>query len=192
MRLLEIIQGMKQISLLKLYLIFVKIGAILLGGGYVILPILTDEICKKKGLLDESDLVDYFAISQSLPGIVAANISMFTGYKLRGKFGALAAVLGVITVPFIVIILLASLFNSLADNQYVDKIFWGVGVAIIALIILTIREIWQKTEKGLFFYLIFSIALISMVCFKLSPVSVVILFSFLGVLIKIILAGRSK
>ena len=97
---------MQKISFLNLFLIFVKIGAILLGGGYVILPILTNEFVEKRKLVNHDELLDYFALSQSLPGIIAANISMFVGYKLRGKIGAIIAMLGVITVPFIIIILL--------------------------------------------------------------------------------------
>ena len=86
----------KKISLFNLYLIFVKIGAILLGGGYVILPIVTSEFVDKRNLISHDDLIDYFALSQSLPGIIAANISMFVGCKLRGKFGAIVAMSGVL------------------------------------------------------------------------------------------------
>ena len=82
---------MKKISLTKLFIIFVKIGAILLGGGYVILPILINEFVEKRKLISHDDLIDYFALSQSLPGIIAANISMFIGYKLRGIIGLLIA-----------------------------------------------------------------------------------------------------
>ena len=74
-------------SLFKLFLIFVKIGAILLGGGYVILPIMTSEFVDKRNLVSHDDLINYFALAQSLPGIIAANISMFIGYKLKGKWG---------------------------------------------------------------------------------------------------------
>ena len=73
----------KQISIFKLFLLFTKVGAILLGGGYVILPILMNEFVEKRNLIKHDDLIDYFALSQSLPGIIAANISMFIGYKLR-------------------------------------------------------------------------------------------------------------
>lgn len=172
------------ISLIKLYLIFVKIGAILLGGGYVILPILTSELCNKRKLIPESDLIDYFALSQTLPGIIAANISMFTGYKLRGKFGAIVAMFGIITVPMLCIIILASILEALSNNAYINGIFWGVGVAVIALIILTVREVWQKSERNLFFHIIFLSALIALVVFKLSPVSVIIIFSIIGILLK--------
>lgn len=175
---------MSRIPLLKLYLIFVKIGAILLGGGYVILPIITNELCEKRNLLDKSEVVDYFAISQSLPGIVAANISMFTGYKLGGKSGAIVAMLGIITVPFFIIVLLASALNYLSGNIYVAGAFRGVGVAVIALIFLTTREVWQKSQTNSFFYLIFVLSLALLLLFKLSPVLVIIAMTSFGVICK--------
>lgn len=179
---------MSKIPLLKLYLIFVKIGAILLGGGYVILPIITNELCEKRNLLDESEVVDYFAISQSMPGIVAANISMFTGYKLCGKSGAIAAMLGIITVPFFIIVLLAFVLNYLSGNMYVAGAFRGVGAAVIALILLTTREVWQKSQTNMFFYLIFVLSLVLLLYFKFSPALVIITVTLFGVVCK--RAGR--
>ena len=150
------------------------------------MPILTSEICDKRNLIDKSELFDYYALSQSLPGIVAANISMFTGYKLCGKFGAIFAMLGVITIPFLTIIILASVFNALAGNHYVNGIFWGVGIAVTALILLTVREIWEQSKTGIFFYVIFLSALLLILNFKLSPVATIITCSAFGVLIKVI------
>ena len=75
---------MKKLSLINLYFIFVRIGAILIGGGYVILPIVKNEFVDRRELIEKDDLVNFFTLSQSLPGIIAANISMFIGYKLRG------------------------------------------------------------------------------------------------------------
>ena len=141
---------MQKISLLKLYFIFVKIGAILLGGGYVILPILLSEFSEKRSLVSKDEIIDYFALSQSLPGIIAANISMFVGYKLAGKTGSLLGMLGIITVPFFVIIVLASILGLFVENTYIQSILWGVGIAVIALILLTIREIWQNSKRDLF------------------------------------------
>lgn len=175
---------MQKISFLNLYLIFVKVGAILLGGGYVILPIVTSEFEEKRNLVTSEEIVDYFAISQSLPGIIAANISMFIGYKLRGKLGALLAMFGVITVPFLCIICLASLLAMLTENTIVQGAFWGVGVAVIALIMLTVREMWQKSIRDMFFYLFFLTALIALLFFDLSPIKTILIFTPLGVLYK--------
>ena len=181
---------MKKISLLKLYLIFVKIGAILLGGGYVILPILINELTEKRKLIKQDELLDYFALSQSLPGIIAANISMFVGYNLCGTIGAVTSMIGIITVPFICIVLLASFLSNLAENPIMQGIFWGVGVAVITLILLTIREIWQKSKRNLFFYTIFLLTLLSMFFIGLSPIKAIIIFSIIGVLIKKITSNK--
>ena len=74
----------KKIRLVNIFLTFLKVGIILLGGGYVILPILQSEIVEKKNWLTSEELIDYYAISQSLPGLIAINISIFVGYKVRG------------------------------------------------------------------------------------------------------------
>lgn len=171
-------------SIFKLFLIFVKIGAILLGGGYVILPIMTSEFVDKRNLVTHDDMIDYFALSQSLPGIIAANISMFIGYKLKGKWGAIAAMIGVTFVPFWCIVLLASIIGTLINNNYVQGALWGVGVAVIALIMLTVREMWQKSNKNAYFYAIFVLALLALLLFHLSPIQTILLFTTLGVLYK--------
>lgn len=171
-------------SLIKLFLIFVKIGAILLGGGYVILPIMQNEFVEKRNLVSHDDIIDYFALSQSLPGIIAANMSMFIGYKLRGKWGAIAAMLGVTFVPFWCIVLLASVIGALINNSYVQGALWGVGVAVIALIMLTVREMWQKSNRNAYFYTIFVLTLLTLLVFKLSPIQTILLFTVIGVLYK--------
>ena len=180
----------KKISLMKLFLIFTKIGAILLGGGYVILPIMTNEFVDKRKLVSHDDVIEYFALAQSLPGIIAANMSMFIGYKLRGKWGAVVAMIGVTFVPFWSIVLLASVIGSLTENSYVQGALWGVGVSVIALIMLTIREMWQKSKRGAFFYTIFILTLGTLLLFKLSPIQTILLFSLFGVGFKRLRKGR--
>ena len=177
-------------SYIKLFLIFVKIGAILLGGGYVILPIITHEFSEKRRLLTQDEIVDFFALSQSLPGIIAANISMFIGYKLKGKFGAILAMLGIIFVPFWTIVLLASVLNHFSNNSIIQNMLWGVGIAVCALILLTIREVWQKSNKNTYFYTIFALTLISLLLFKISPVQAILIFSIVGILYKKFIGER--
>jgi chromate transporter len=162
----------------------VKIGAILLGGGYVILPIMTSEFVDKRNLVTHEDMIDYFALSQSLPGIIAANMSMFIGYKLKGKFGAIIAMIGVTFVPFWSIVLLASILGKLVNNNFVQGALWGVGVAVIALIMLTVREMWQKSNRNDYFYSIFILTLLALLIFKISPIQAILLFTIIGVLYK--------
>lgn len=169
---------------MQLYLIFVKIGAILLGGGYVILPIITNEFSEKRELVSKEDVLDYFSLAQSLPGIIAANVSMFIGYKLRGKCGALVAMLGIVSAPFLCIVCLATILNSLVENQYIKVIFWGVGISVIALIILTVREILQNSKKDFYFYFIFMLTMLVLLVLKLSPIQAIVIVAILGVVYK--------
>lgn len=181
---------MNKVKLLNLYFIFLKVGAILLGGGYVILPILINELVEKRNLIKQDELIDFFALSQSLPGIIAANISMFVGYKLRGFWGAVIAMLGIISAPFVCIVLLASILSKLTANLFIQGVFWGVGVAVIALILLTIKEVWQKSNREMFFYTIFLLSLVSLLFLDFSPIKTIIVFSLVGILIKKISSSK--
>jgi len=86
-----------KIKLWDIFKVFTKIGLILIGGGYVIIPLLKDELIDKRNWITEKELVDYFALSHTLPGLIAGNIAIFIGYKLRGKWGGLMAMLGIST-----------------------------------------------------------------------------------------------
>ena len=171
-------------SLLKLFLLFVKIGAILLGGGYVILPILKSEFVEKHNLITEEELVNYFAISQSLPGLVATNIAIFVGHKLKRTRGAVLAVLGLTFAPFWTIILLASVLAKVVNADYMQGIFWGVAIGVLVLLINATREIWEKAIIDNFsFFLFFALFAILMLT-PISPAIVVVLAAFLGILYK--------
>ena len=153
----------------------------LLGGGYVILPLLQSELVEKKEWITDDDLVEYYALSQSVPGIIAANISVFTGYKLNGFIGALAAVLGVITPAFLAIILLASLLQTLVSLSIVQSIFWGVGIGVIMLLYLATKEMWNKSITDKFTCIIFITAFILSACFKISPALIIIGTIIIGI-----------
>ena len=124
---------------------FFKVGTLLLGGGYVILPLLTSELVEKKKWITSEELVEFYSISSSLPGIIAANTAIFTGRRLLGSKGAVAAILGVITPSFLAIILIASLLNEITGWKFVQNIFWGVGIGVITLLFLAVKEMWGKS-----------------------------------------------
>lgn len=121
-------------QLVQLFLIFFKIGAFTIGGGYAMVPIIEDEIVTKKQWIKKEDFVDLLAIAQSAPGILAVNISIFIGYKLRGIKGAIITTLGTILPSFIIILLIAMFFQSFKNNIYVEKMFKAIRPAVVALI----------------------------------------------------------
>ena len=173
-----------KISLKDIYYEFFILGAQLLGGGYVIVPLMRSRLIENKKWISEDELVDYYALSQSLPGIIAANISIFTGYKLRGKFGGLTALLGIITSPVISILLIAFIIDKLLTLKFIENIFWGVGIAVIIMMYLTVKEMWSKSVQDIKSFIIFLAAFFASYFFQLSPIYIVILAIILGISIQ--------
>jgi chromate transporter len=174
----------KKVSLIDLFLVCVKVGLILLGGGYVILPILQSEMVEKRNWITEEELLEYYALSQSLPGIIAINVSIFIGYKLRGKTGAVLSMIGLIFSAFWIIVGLASILASLTSNTYIKGVLWGVEVAVIILIIASIKEMWEKAMGSKFSYIIYIFALCIMLFTKISPAIAIITTVIFGILCK--------
>lgn len=110
-------------NLAKMFLSFLKIGALLLGGGYVIVPLLKNELLEKNNWVTEEEIIDYYALGQCVPGIIAVNTTLFIGYKLRGKIGALIAFMGLILPPFLAIIFLANVLLFVSQNPLAESVF---------------------------------------------------------------------
>lgn len=168
-------------SFYSIFKTFFKIGTLLLGGGYVILPLLQNELSDKKQWITHDELCEFYAISQSIPGIIAANISIFTGYKIYGRKGAIAATLGVILPAFIAIVLLASFVEQIIHIGIIKNIFWGIGIGVVILIFLATKEMWPKSVVDEFTCGIFIIAFI-LAAFKVSPAIIIILAIISGIL----------
>lgn len=118
----------------ELFKIFFRIGAFTIGGGYAMVPLIEDEIVAKKKWIKSEDFLDLLAIAQSSPGILAVNIAIFVGYRLKGMKGSLVTSLGTILPSFLMILAIALFFQQFKDNLYVEKIFKGIRPAVVALI----------------------------------------------------------
>ncbi len=114
--------------------IFFKIGAFTIGGGYAMIPLIENEIVTKRQWIAKEDFLDLLAISQSAPGILAVNISIFIGYRLRGVRGSMVTALGTVLPSFIIILLIAMFFQNFKDNEIVERFFKGIRPAVAALI----------------------------------------------------------
>ena len=117
-----------------LFLTFVKIGMFTIGGGYAMIPLIEREVVNR-GWLNKQDFIDLFAVTQSLPGIFAVNISIFVGYKLKKITGSIICALGTILPSFFIILGIALFFNHFQDNVWVVKVFNGIRPAVVALIL---------------------------------------------------------
>ena len=118
----------------QLFFTFTKIGAFTIGGGYAMLPLIQKEVVERKKWVDAKEFLDMVAISQSLPGIFAVNISVLTGCKLKKSLGGFVAALGTILPAFLIIVLVAAFFRHFNENIYVEKAFKAIRPAVVALI----------------------------------------------------------
>ena len=141
-------------SFYSIFKTFFKVGTLLLGGGYVILPLLTSELVDKKHWITSDELCEFYALGASLPGIIAANTAIFTGRKLLGRKGAIAAIIGIVMPAFLAIVLLASILSEIVNKPTVQHIFWGVGIGVIVLLFLAVKEMWKKCVVDKFLRLI--------------------------------------
>ena len=178
-------------SLFEIYKIFFIIGMQMLGGGYVIVPLLKKYLVDERQWLNEEELVDYFAMSQCIPGIIAGNIAICCGYKIRGIFGAIAAITGIITSPFICIIILANILTNFTDNQTVQNAFFGIRTAVIILILMTIKDIWKNSVNSIFTYILFILILAALFVLPVSP-SIIIILSGITALIYFKVKGENN
>lgn len=119
---------------LQAFSVFFKIGAFTIGGGYAMVPLIEDEVVTRRNWLAKEDFIDLLAIAQSAPGILAVNISIFIGYRLRGIRGSIVTALGTILPSFLIILAIALFFHSFKNNTLVEKIFKGIRPAVVALI----------------------------------------------------------
>jgi|InofroStandDraft_1065614.scaffolds.fasta_scaffold00014_171 chromate transporter len=160
---------------------FFKVGTLLLGGGYVILPLLTSELVDKKKWITSEELCEFYALGASLPGIIAANTAIFTGRKLLGTKGAIAATVGMVLPAFLAIVLFASILSELITKPSIQHIFWGVGIGVIVLLFLAVKEMWKKSVTDEFSLLTYTICLALALSGKIPPSITVIFALFFGI-----------
>ena len=172
---------MKKISLLKLFWIFFKIGLVLFGGGYAILPFLYSEIAEKEKICTADEITNYYALSQCIPGLIAGNVSMFVGYKARSILGAFFALLGICLPAFLAIVIVYFFLNSITSSNTIQNVFDIVDVAVCVSILLTTIELWKHSIVDKFTTFIFVLTIILSIL-KISPYFVIIIAGLLGLI----------
>lgn len=168
-----------------LYWGFFKIAALVVGGGYAIVPAAEHEFTRKRKLLNEEELLDMMAIIQSLPGIIAGNAALYIGYRCAGIIGALSALLGVATPSTVVILLIAIFLRNLDLNiPAVQGAFIGAQAAITGLITLTLINMVRKTVKNSFTLILALASATATIVFSVSPVWTILTGGVLGIAYK--------
>ena len=166
--------------LLDLFLTFAKVGAMTFGGGYAMLPILQREVVENKGWATEEELMDYFAIGQCTPGVIAVNTATFVGQKVAGVLGGAIATLGVVFPSMIIITLIAALVSNFADLAVVKNAFAGVRVCVCVLICNAVVKLWKKAVVDKVTMGIFLAVVAGSLLLDLSPVVFVVLAGVAG------------
>ena len=178
-------------ELMALYLAFLKIGAFTFGGGLAMMPIMQRELIEKRGWLNDEELIDYFAIGQSTPGIIAVNVATFVGYKRLGIFGGIIATLGVVTPSWVIIMLLAGAISSVDKYPLAQKALHGINVAVAALLTSVIVKFSKKTIKNVWNAVFMLLAFVLIYFFKVQSVWIIIAALIIGSLLTLYRQKRS-
>lgn len=172
--------------LLDLFCAFFRIGLFTFGGGYAMLPLLQREIVEKKKWATEEEMLDYFAVGQCTPGIIAVNTATFVGFKEKKLSGAIFATLGIVSPSLVIITVIAALLSNFAHIAAVQNAFAGIRVAVCVLILNSIVKLWKKSvvdklTLGVFIAVFLGSVLLSHV----SPVVFIVAAAVLGIVVRV-------
>ncbi|EDS73272.1 chromate transporter [Anaerofustis stercorihominis] len=167
---------------LDLFITFANIGAFTFGGGYAMIPLLQKEVVEKKKWIDENEMLDITAISQSTPGPLAINCATFVGYKIGGVWGSVLATLGVVVPSFFIIIGVSIIFNMFKDNIIVNNVFAGVKAGVIVLILEAALKLGKPIKKDYFNMILLFASLLITAFTSINVIYVLIACALLGVI----------
>lgn len=158
---------------LDLFLTFARIGGLTFGGGYAMLPMLQKEVVEKKHWATEEELMDYYAIGQCTPGVIAVNTATFVGYKNKGILGGLFATLGVVSPSLVIIITIAAFISNFTDLAVVKNAFAGIRVCVCVLIFNAVKKLYKSSVKDKLTFIIFLVVAAIAILTKVSPMILV-------------------
>ena len=177
---------------IDLFFIFARIGGFTFGGGYAMLPMLQKEIVEKRSWATQEELMDYYAIGQCTPGIIAVNVATFIGVKLKGFWGAFFATLGVITPSIIIIMIIAAFISGFQDIEIVAHAFNGVRAAVVALILSSVLKLSKKSVVDKITAVIFAAVALLAFFTDISPVIFIIAVAVISLAINLVKEKRMK
>lgn len=169
---------------LDLFFTFARIGGLTFGGGYAMLPILQREVVEKRGWATEEELMDYYAIGQCTPGVIAVNTATFIGQKTSGIPGGIIATLGVVSPSLVIISVIAAFIQNFSDLAVVQNAFAGIRVCVCVLIFNAVVKLWKKSVVDKPTLIIFLAIFIGSALTDLSPIIFVVLAAIAGIILK--------
>ena len=178
------------VRLLKLFTTFFKLGLFTIGGGYVMIPLIEREVVDRYRWIEKRDFVDLLAIAQSSPGVLAVNMSIFIGYKLRGVRGSVAAAVGNVLPSVVIILLIALFFNKFREYEVVNNVFMGIRPAVVALIASPVFSVAKSAKIGWANMWIPVLSALLIVAFGVSPIYIILIAGVGGYLWGRVKGGR--
>ena len=180
-------------ELLDLFFTFARIGGLTFGGGYAMLPMLQKEVVERRGWATNEELMDYYAIGQCTPGIIAVNTAPFIGNKTRGVVGGVVATLGVVFPSLVIITIIAAFISNFADLAVVKNAFAGIRVCVFVLILNAVVKLGKSSIKDAVTLGIFLLVLIGSLLLDVSPIIFVLIAAVAGIAAHLLLKkGGSK
>lgn len=171
-------------DLAKLFLIFARIGGFTFGGGYAMLPMLEREVVEKQGWITKEDLLDYYAVGQCLPGMIAVNTAIFIGYRCKKVPGAIVAAFGVVAPSIIIIMLVAAFLQNFTHVPIVKQAFAGINAAVAAIIVNAVVKMWKNSVVDAVCLCVCIASFLVSVIVGLSPIIIVLLAACTGIITK--------
>lgn len=169
---------------LDMFLTFAKMGVMTFGGGYAMLPILQREVVENKGWATEEEVMDYYAIGQCTPGVIAVNLATFIGQKMKGILGGIVATLGVVFPSLLIISALAGVIEAFSHIGWVQHAFGGIRVCVCVLILNAVVKLLKKAVVDKTTLIIFLLVTVGSGLTDISPTLFVVLAGFAGILLK--------
>lgn len=167
---------------IQLIISFFKIGIMTFGGGYAMLPMIEREVVDNRGWATEEEILDYYAIGQCTPGVIAVNTATFVGAKVKGTVGGFLATLGLVLPSLFIITLIATVLTTFSSNLYVQHALAGIRVAVVVLVCYSVIKLHKSAVKDGFGWCIFVLCFLLGVAVDISPVFIVVGAAVLGIL----------
>lgn len=178
-------------ELISIFFTFCKVGALTFGGGYAMLPIIQRYVVESKKWATEEEVMDFYAVGQCLPGIIAVNTATFIGQKVKGKAGGVFAALGVSFPSLVIIIVIAAFIKNFIEIDVVQNAFYGIRIAVAALVVDAIIKMWKKGMVDIWCYIIFAVAL-TLSLIDVSTIAIVVGSVVLGIVINLVKDKRRE
>lgn len=185
----------KIVSVLKLFLTFLKVGAFTFGGGYAMIPIIQKETVEKRKWVNNNDILDILAISESTPGPISVNAATYIGFKVAGFWGSFFATLGLVIPSFVIIYIISFFYKTFMSWSIVQAAFKGLSVGVIILLFSAVLKLRKSVPHNWLSVVLFSLTLVGMMCynfFQLKIPSVSLMFIGLGLLVGVIATLLSR